>query len=119
MGASWISDTRVSTEYLQVFYSASDRVIDVVLYEFYGDGCPHCEKMAPKVDSLEENHGVEVKQLEVWNNEENAEKLQEYDDGKCGGVPFFYNTETEEFICGETDMENLREWAGASQGGEA
>jgi len=29
----------------------------------------------------------------------------------AGGVPFFYNTETEEWICGETDIETLRKWA--------
>ncbi len=83
----------------------------MTLYEFYGDGCPHCEKMEPKVEKLQEEEGVEVEQLEVWNNKENAEKQQELDDGKCGGVPFFYNTETDEFICGETDLETLKSWA--------
>jgi hypothetical protein len=42
---------------------------------------------------------------------ENAEKQKELDQGKFGGVPFFYNTETEEHICGEAEMEVLREWA--------
>lgn len=83
----------------------------MILYEFYGDGCPHCEKMAPKVEQLEEEEDVEVKQLEVWNNQENAKKQQELDDGKCGGVPFFYNKESEEWICGEADMETLKDWA--------
>ena len=85
-------------------------------YEFYGDGCPHCERMAPKVKQLEDKKGVEVEQLEVWNDQENAEKHQELDDGKCGGVPFFYNTETEEWICGEADMEKLKTWV---NGGKA
>lgn len=83
----------------------------MTLYEFYGDGCPHCEKMEPKVEQLEDEENVEVEQLETWNDKENAEKLQEFDDGKCGGVPFFYNTESEEFICGETDLETLKAWA--------
>ncbi len=83
----------------------------MILYEFYGDGCPHCEKMAPKVEQLEEEEDVEVKQLEVWNNQENAKKQQELDEGKCGGVPFFYNKESEEWICGEADMETLKDWA--------
>ena len=83
----------------------------VTLYEFFGDGCPHCEKMEPKVEKLEEQEDVSVDQLEVWNDQGNAEKQKELDNGKCGGVPFFYNTESEEFICGETDMENLRKWA--------
>jgi len=83
----------------------------MTLYEFFGDGCPHCQKMDPKVDELEDEQGVDVKQLEVWNDQENAEKQMELDDGKCGGVPFFYNTETDEWICGETDQETLQDWA--------
>jgi hypothetical protein len=67
--------------------------------------------MDPKVEKLEENQEVSVEQLEVWNDQENAEKQMELDDGKCGGVPFFYNTETDEWICGETDQETLRHWA--------
>lgn len=87
----------------------------MTLYEFYGDGCPHCEKMAPKVEKLEDQEDVKVESLEVWNNKENAEKQQEFDDGKCGGVPFFYNTKTKEWICGEADFETLKTWA---EGGE-
>ena len=30
---------------------------------------------------------------------------------ECGGVPFFYNTKTEKFICGEADYETLKKWA--------
>jgi len=67
------------------------------LIEFYGDGCSHCQEMKPKVEKLEEKEGVEVEKLEVWDNEENKEKYFEMDgDSKCGGVPYFYNTETEE-----------------------
>lgn len=83
----------------------------MTLYEFYGDGCPHCENMESKVEKVQEEENVEVEQLEVWENEENAEKMKEFDDGKCGGVPFFYNTETSEWICGEADLEKLRKWA--------
>jgi thiol-disulfide isomerase/thioredoxin len=86
----------------------------MTLYEFYGDGCPHCEAMEGKVEKLQEEEGVEVDQKEVWKDDENAELQKKYDDGKCGGVPFFYNTETEDFICGETDMDRLSEWAGAA-----
>jgi len=84
----------------------------MTLYMFYGDGCPHCERMMPKVEELEEEHSVEVDRLEVWNNEENNEKMQEIEDfQECGGVPFFYNTESEEWICGETDTETLKDWS--------
>lgn len=83
----------------------------MTLYEFYGEECPHCENMEPKVEQLQEEEDAEIKQLEVWNDEENAEKMAEYDDGLCGGVPFFYNTESEEWICGETSIETLKAWA--------
>ena len=83
----------------------------MALYEFYGDGCPHCEKMAPKVEEVEDEADVEIQQLEVWEDKENAKKMKEFDDGKCGGVPFFYNTETDEYICGEADKEKLEAWA--------
>lgn len=83
----------------------------MVLYEFYGDGCKHCENMAPKVEKLEEQEDVEVEQLEVWSNQENADKQAELDAGKCGGVPFFYNTETDNWICGEATLKELKEWA--------
>lgn len=87
----------------------------MTLYEFYGDGCPHCEKMSPKVEEVEEDEGVEIQQKEVWEDKQNAEKQQELDDGKCGGVPFFYNTETHQWICGEADKEKLTAWANGEE----
>lgn len=83
----------------------------MTLYEFYGEECPHCKAMEDDVEKLQSEEDVEVEQLEVWHDKENAGKQKELDDGKCGGVPFFYNTETEEWICGETDYENLVKWA--------
>lgn len=87
----------------------------MTLYEFYGDGCPHCEKMEPKIEELQEEENVEVEQLEVWHDEENAELMEEYDEGFCGGVPFFFNTESEQWICGETDIETLKSWAAGDE----
>jgi len=71
--------------------------------------------MDSKVEQLEEDEDVKVEKLEVWNNQENAEKMEELDDGKCGGVPFFYNTESEEWICGETDIETLKKWSNGQE----
>ncbi len=62
------------------------------------------------VEKLEKELGVTVEKYEVWNNEENAKKLEELDRGLCGGVPFFYNTENEKFICGSTDEAGLTAW---------
>lgn len=67
--------------------------------------------MHPLVERLEKEEGVAVQKYETWHNEENAKKLVEYDKGFCGGVPFFYNTDTKKFICGETSYDELRRWA--------
>jgi hypothetical protein len=84
----------------------------MVLYEFYGDGCPHCENMEEDVQKVQdENQGVNIERLEVWNDKENAKKKEDIDDGVCGGVPFFYNTDTDQWICGETGYKNLEKWA--------
>jgi hypothetical protein len=63
------------------------------------------------VEKLERELGIKVEKHEVWHNEANAHKMVEYDTGLCGGVPFFYNTKTKEFICGEAPYEILKEWA--------
>lgn len=82
----------------------------MALLEFYGNGCPHCVKMAPLVERLR-GEGVQVEALEVWENEENAQKMAELDKGLCGGVPFFYNTETKTYLCGDVSFEDLKAWA--------
>jgi len=83
----------------------------MALLEFYGEGCPHCQKMAPLVEKLKETEGIEIEQFEVWNNTENAQKQAKYDTGLCGGVPFFYNTESKKHLCGSTEYEELKKWA--------
>lgn len=82
----------------------------MALLEFYGETCPHCLTMAPLVEKLQEE-GFDVEQFEVWNDEKNAEKMKEFDNGLCGGVPFFFNSESKQFICGSTDFETLKAWA--------
>ena len=81
-----------------------------MLYDFYGETCPHCLEMMPMVEKLEKELGVKVEKLEVWNNEKNAEKLESIDRDLCGGVPFFYNDENQDFICGSCDEERLKQW---------
>jgi len=81
------------------------------LLEFYGTECPHCIKMHPLVERLEKETGVKVEKFEVWHNEENSRKMDEYDKDYCGGVPFFFNTKTNKWICGETGYEDLKRWA--------
>ncbi len=81
------------------------------LLEFYGDECPHCVRMHKLVERLEKEEGVKVDAFEVWNNKENEKKLLEIDKDMCGGVPFFYNTKTKAFICGEESYAELKKWA--------
>lgn len=84
----------------------------MALLEFYGETCPHCIAMKEVVAKLEEETGLTIEKFEVWNNEENAEKMKEYDTGLCGGVPFFFNTETKAHICGAATLPELKAWAG-------
>ncbi len=83
----------------------------MALLEFYGKECPHCVNMKPLVARLKKEEGVTVESLEVWHNEENQERMSQYDKQMCGGVPYFFNTKTKEFLCGEVPYEALRAWA--------
>ncbi len=81
------------------------------LMEFYGTECPHCIEMRPIVERVEKELGVEIEKIEVWHNAENAKLFQKIDGGFCGGVPFFYNEDTEEKLCGAQEYEDLLAWA--------
>lgn len=85
------------------------------LLEFYGEECPHCVNMHRHVERLEKEKKIKFESLEVWNNAENEERLNSLDKDFCGGVPFFYNTKTNRWICGEVDYEELRDWALADE----
>ncbi|MCH8741305.1 hypothetical protein IH779_00100 [Patescibacteria group bacterium] len=81
------------------------------LLEFYGTECVHCIEMRPLVEKLEKEEGVKVKRIEIWHNSENAQLMSQYDKGFCGGVPFFFNTKNEKWICGSATYEKLKKWA--------
>jgi thiol-disulfide isomerase/thioredoxin len=84
---------------------------------FWARECPHCRHMMPLVDRLIEEEGVEIEKLEIWHNEGNADLMRSFKDviaPKCGGqlrTPTFFNTETNDVICGEVEYETLKEWA--------
>jgi len=63
------------------------------------------------VERLEKSEGIKVESIEVWHNSENEKRLLELDKDFCGGVPFFYNTKTKKWICGETSYDILEKWA--------
>ena len=80
------------------------------LLYFYGTDCPHCEKMNFLVKKLEvEDFTFEW--LEVYDNKENEAMMIAYDKNQCGGVPFFFNTETNKWMCGEVGYLEARAWA--------
>ncbi len=81
------------------------------LYEFYGDECPHCMDMKPLLEKLKKETGAEITSLEVWHNPENEEKMVAMDKDFCGGVPFFMNTKTGKWLCGEASYDELVDWA--------
>lgn len=85
-----------------------------MLLEFYSQECPGCAEMKPLVARLQVEEGVTIERHEALHDEENAEKMQQYDKGLCGGVPFFFNTETNDFICGAASYEQLKSWARGS-----
>ncbi|MFA5945497.1 MAG: hypothetical protein WC802_01110 [Patescibacteria group bacterium] len=67
--------------------------------------------MKPLVAEVEKELGVTVEKFEVWNDEENLKKMEDVDKSRCGGVPYFYNTETDEFLCGSASKAKLIAWA--------
>ena len=83
----------------------------MALLEFYGETCPHCVEMKPMIEKVEKDLGVSIEKIEVWNDEANAKRMEEIDKGLCGGVPFFYNTETKKFLCGSSEEAAVIAWA--------
>jgi thiol-disulfide isomerase/thioredoxin len=50
----------------------------VVIYFFWGNGCPHCAEAIPFIAELQQNNtGLQVQAFEVWQNEDNAKLLQQ------------------------------------------
>lgn len=87
------------------------------LIMFHGRECPHCKKMMPLVEKLEQESSVRFDKREVWHDEKNADLMRTYREDiapKCGNqlrVPTFLNTETKDAMCGEVEYEKLKNWA--------
>ena len=82
---------------------------------FYGIECPHCVTMEIIVDKLI-SEGFNIKKLEVWHNENNANEMRKYAkiiteaSGGDLAVPTFLDKENERAICGEMSYEDLKQW---------
>lgn len=85
-----------------------------MLYEFYGQECPHCQKMRELTTKLmEEYPEVHIERKEVWHDDENMKLIEQCDkDNECDGVPFFYNSENGDWLCGEVSYRKIKKWAG-------
>lgn len=81
------------------------------LIMFYGTECDHCHEMEPLVQKLEQELNINVERFEVWHDAKNQQLLEKIDQGKCGGVPLFFNEDTKKTICGATSYEKLKAWA--------
>lgn len=83
---------------------------------FHGKECPHCHRMLPMVDKIEQEEGIKIETFEVWHDETNAEKMRNYKEQiepACGGslgVPVFVKTKTKDALCGETDYKTFKKW---------
>lgn len=87
------------------------------LMMFHGRECPHCRRMMPLVERLEQETGIMFDKREVWHDEKNADLMRSYRADlapKCGQqlrVPTFFNPETKDAVCGEMEYEKLKDWA--------
>lgn len=87
------------------------------LLMFHGRECPHCKKMMPLVEKLEQETGVLFDKREIWHEEKNADLMRSYRPiiaAKCGGqlkVPTFLNLDASDAVCGEMDYDKLKDWA--------
>lgn len=83
----------------------------MALIEYYGRECGHCRNMEPLLARLEQELGVRVERKETWHDAANEAERASADGGRCGGVPFFLNTDTGASLCGESSYEELKKWA--------
>lgn len=62
-----------------------------LVYLFWGDGCPHCEKEKEFIITLKRKYpGLEVREFEVWKNKENSaffHRVMKAAGAKSVGVP--------------------------------
>lgn len=66
----------------------------VVIYIFWGDGCPHCAEAKPFLEELTAKYkGVELREYEVWYNVQNQQiftQIMQANGQTPGGVPAIF-----------------------------
>lgn len=84
---------------------------------FSGTECPHCDAMRPLVAKLAFETGIVLQEHDTWKSQADYRLFENYQDsvGKtdpdCNGLPFFYNTKTADYRCGEISYRDLKSWA--------
>jgi cytochrome c biogenesis protein CcdA/glutaredoxin len=85
---------------------------NICVYLFYGDGCPHCARVEPFIEQLEQKYPqLEVHRFEVYKNQSNAQLLMSFFDSynvstNQRGVPIIFISNS--YIVGDKPiLENL------------
>ncbi len=84
---------------------------------FYGTDCPHCDAMRPLIGKLAFDAGIILDERDVWTNQADFRLYENYQnhvaktDPECMGLPFFYDTKTGSYLCGEVSYKELLAWA--------
>ncbi len=82
---------------------------------FIGTDCPHCVAMEPLLAKLTFDTGFVIEKRDTWKNKSDERLMEKYQeevgDTDCDGIPFFYNTITGGYLCGEVNYTTLKKWA--------
>ena len=95
---------------LLILTSAFAQSNKVCVYEFYGQGCPHCGKVENFLNTIEKAYpNVEIHRFEIYNNRENLILLQDYFDAynvpdSHRGVPVVFISD--KYLAGEIPIIN-------------
>jgi hypothetical protein len=78
--------------------------------ESFGRDCGHCHNTKSLADRFEKESGAKPQKHDGWHDEniDNSKMITKYDKKECGGVPFFFNTETKWVICGGCSYRRLK-----------
>ena len=59
----------------------TQQTLEACVYFFYGQGCPHCARVEPYLETLEKTYsGIKIHRFEIYNNRTNLQLLMKYFD---------------------------------------
>jgi len=79
----------------------------VSVYFFYGEGCPHCARVEPFIDDIQQTYGLNIRRFEVYGNRSNMMLLDDYFEEydvpiSRRGVPAVFTSTS--YIVGDVDI---------------